>query len=149
MFLRLVLTAALVLSADAVFAQQEVAVQQDNLMRSISKTFYGVLSRTARGQKPYDQAAIQAALTDLNTDVGKIADVFKVNPKESVANDEYGSSQKIWQNKADFDSKIPAVQKALTDAKSSVKDVASLKAAFTEIDNRCNVCHDTYRVKLK
>ena len=69
--------------------------------------------------------------------------------KENLPDAEYGSSQKIWQNKADFDSKIPAVLQAIADAKTSVKDEASVKTAFETIDAKCNLCHDTYRLKLK
>jgi cytochrome c556 len=72
-----------------------------------------------------------------------------VNPKQDVVDATYGSSQKIWQNKADFDSKIPPVQKAIADVKGKIKNVAALKAAYTAINDRCGDCHETYRVKLK
>ncbi|NVN84749.1 MAG: cytochrome c [Rhodopseudomonas sp.] len=149
MLFRGVLAGALLLSAGAVMAQQDLAVQQDNLMRTQAKYLYGVISRTVRGQSPYDQAAIDAALVQLEESVGKIATVFAVNPKEDVFGGDYGSSPKIWQNKADFDSKIPPVTKAINDAKGKIKDVASLKAAYTEINDRCNDCHETYRLKLR
>ena len=64
-------------------------------------------------------------------------------------NSTYGASQKIWQNKADFDSKIPPVAKAIADVKGKIKDVASLKVAYTSINARCTDCHETYRLKLK
>jgi cytochrome c556 len=57
--------------------------------------------------------------------------------------------KKIWQNKADFDSKIPPVAKAIADVKGKIKDVASLKVAYTSINDRCTDCHETYRLKLK
>jgi len=81
--------------------------------------------------------------------VPKIATVFATNPKQDVVNATYGSSQKIWQNKADFDSKIPPVVKAIADVKGKIKDKASLRVAYNSINDRCNDCHDTYRVKLK
>jgi cytochrome c556 len=61
----------------------------------------------------------------------------------------YGSKQKIWQNKADFDSKIPPVSKAIAEVKGTVKDTASLKIAFDAVQEKCTGCHETYRVKLK
>ncbi|CAN5292982.1 cytochrome c [soil metagenome] len=139
----------LLLGAGAVVAQQDVAEQQDKLMKTLARPMYGVLGRTARGQSAYDQAAIDAALAQLEEGVGKIAGVFATNPKEDVFGADYGSSQKIWQNKADFDSKIPPVTKAIADAKGKIKDADSVKAAFTAINDRCNDCHETYRVKLK
>lgn len=141
--------AAILLGVTAVSAQQDIAEQQDKLMKTLARPMYGVLGRTVRGQSAYDQAAIDAALVQLEENVGKIANVFAVNPKEDVFGADYGSSQKIWQNKADFDSKIPPVAKSIADAKGKIKDADSLKAAYTTINDRCNDCHETYRVKLK
>lgn len=141
--------AAILLGATAVSALQDIAEQQDKLMKTLARPIYGVLGRTVRGQSAYDQAAIDAALVQLEENVGKIANVFATNPKEDVFGADYGSSQKIWQNKADFDSKITPVAKAIADAKGKIKDADSLKAAYTTINDRCNDCHETYRVKLK
>jgi cytochrome c556 len=132
-----------------VMAQQEIAVQQDNLMRSQAKSLYTVILKMTKGDIPYDQKAVNEAIANLEADVAKIAKTFEVNPKQDVVNATYGASQKVWQNKADFDSKIPPVQKALADAKGKITNVASLKAAYTTINDRCNDCHETYRVKLK
>jgi cytochrome c556 len=142
-------TVALAIGASAVMAQQEVAVQQDNLMRAQAKSLYGVISKTVKGDTPYDQAAIDTAIKDLEDNVAKIATVFTPNPKEDVKDATYGSSQKIWQNKADFDSKIPPVAKAIADVKGKIKDVASLKVAYDSINDKCTGCHETYRLKLK
>ncbi len=147
---RLILVAAaLLVGVSAVTAQQDIAVQQDNLMKTLARPMYGVIGRMVRGQTAYDQASIDAALLQLEENVGKIANVFATNPKEDVVNADYGSSQKIWQNKADFDSKIPTVLKAIADSKGKIKDADSLKAAYTAINDSCNGCHETYRLKLK
>jgi cytochrome c556 len=145
----IVVVGTLLLGAGAVMAQQEVAVQQDNLMRSQAKSLYSVIMKMTKGDIHYNQKAVDEALMNLEADVAKIAKTFEVNPKQDVVNATYGASQKVWQNKADFDSKIPPVQKAIADVKGKVKDLASLKAAYTSINDRCNDCHETYRVKLK
>ena len=145
----IVIAATLLLGAGAVMAQQEVAVQQQNLMKAQGKSMYVVIGKTVKGETPYDQAAINAAITELEANVVKIPTVFTPNPKEDVANANFGSSQKIWQNKADFDSKVPPVSKAIADVKGSIKDAASLKVAFDTIQAKCTDCHETYRVKLK
>ncbi|MCG2643474.1 MULTISPECIES: cytochrome c [Bradyrhizobium] len=145
----LIVAGTLLLGAGAVMAQQEVAVQQDNLMRSQAKSMYGVILKMTKGEIPYDQKAADAAIASLEADVAKIAKTFEVNPKQDVVNANYGSSPKVWQNKADFDSKIPPVQKAIADVKGKIKDVASLKAAYAAMNDRCNDCHETYRLKLK
>lgn len=137
------------MSAGAAMAQQEIAVKQDNLMRAQAKSLYTVMLRMVKGDIPYDQAAVDAAIADLEQSVPTIPTVFAINPKEDVVNATYGSSQKVWQNKADFDSKVPPVSKAIADVKGKIKDVASLKVAYDSINNKCNECHETYRLKLK
>ena len=144
-----VVVGTLLLGAGAVFAQQDVAVKQDNLMRAQGKSMYGVILKMTKGEIPYDQKAAEAAIAQLEESVPTIASVFATNPKEDVVNATYGSAQKIWQNKADFDSKIPPVAKALADTKGKIKDVASLKLAYDSIQAKCTDCHETYRLKLK
>jgi cytochrome c556 len=145
----LIVAGTLILGAGAVMAQQEIAVQQDNLMRSQAKSLYGVMLKMTKGDIPYNQKAVDQALADLEQSVATIGKTFEVNPKQDVVNATYGSSPKVWQQKADFDSKIPPVQKAIAEVKGKIHDVASLKAAYTSINDRCNDCHETYRLKLK
>jgi cytochrome c556 len=145
----LVVAGALLLGVGAAMAQQEVAVKQDNLMRAQAKSLYTVMLKMTKGEIPYDQAAVDAALAQLEQSVPTIPTVFATNPKEDVVNATYGSSQKIWQNKADFDSRVPPVVKAIAEAKGKIKDVGSLKVAYDSINGKCTDCHETYRVKLK
>lgn len=144
-----VVAGAFLIGMGAVMAQQDVAVKQDNLMRAQGKQLYNVILKTVKGDIPYDQKSIDAALTQLEQDVSTIPTVFAINPKEHVVNATYGSSQKIWKNKADFDSNVPPVKKAIADVKGKVKDVASLKLAYESINSKCTDCHETYRLKLK
>jgi cytochrome c556 len=144
-----VVVGTLLLGVGAVLAQQEIAVQQDNLMRGQAKSLYDVMLKMVKGEIPYNQAAVDNAIKDLEGSVPKIATVFTPNPQQDVVGSHYGASQKIWQNKADFDSKIPPVVKAIADVKGKIKDKASLRVAYTSINDRCNDCHETYRVKLK
>lgn len=145
----LIVAGTFLLGAGAVMAQQEVAVQQDNLMRSQAKSLYTVILKMTKGDIPYNQKAVDQAIASLEADVAKIAKTFEVNPKQDVVNATYGASPKVWQNKADFDSKIPPVQKAIADVKGKITNLASLKAAYTAMNDRCTDCHETYRLKLK
>ena len=140
---------ALLLGAGAVMAQQDLAVKQDNLMRTQGKSMYGVILKMTKGEIPYDQTAVDTAIAALEESVPTIPKAFETNPKEDVVNATYGSSQKIWQNKADFDSKVPPVAKARADTKGKITDVASLKVAYDAVQAKCADCHETYRLKLK
>ena len=144
-----VVAGALLLGSGAVMADQKLAVEQDNFMRSIGKAVYVTMLKMGKGDIPYDQAAVDAAMAQLEADVPKIPALFKDNPKEQVVNATYGSSEKIWKNKADFDSKVPPVIKTIADLKGKIKDKASVMAAFTALNDSCNGCHETYRLKLK
>lgn len=144
-----VVVGTLVLGASAVMAQQDVAVKQDNLMRAQAKNLYTVILKMTKGDIPYDQKAVDAAIAQLEESVPTIPSVFATNPKEDVVNATYGSSQKIWQNKADFDSRVPAVAKAIADVKGKITDVTSLKVAYDSINGKCTDCHKSYRLKLK
>jgi cytochrome c556 len=140
---------ALLLGSSAVMADQKLAVEQDNFMRSIGKAVYVTMLKMGKGDLPYDQKQVDAALAQLETDVPKIPNLFKNNPKEQVVNATYGSSQKIWENKADFDSKVPPVIEAIKGLKGKIKDQATVKTAFDTLNDKCNGCHETYRLKLK
>jgi cytochrome c556 len=153
-FRSLVVIAALALGLSGVVAQQQqeadkAAKAQQDLMKSQGKSQYGVLSRIARGQSPYDQAAVDAALAQMEQDVGKIAVTFAEKPKANLPDAQYVASPKVWENKADFDSKIPPVLAAIKGVKGKITDVASTKAAFDEINAKCNGCHETYQLKVK
>lgn len=145
----IVVAGALLLGSGTVMADQKLAVEQDNFMRSIGKAVYVTMLKMGKGDLPYDQAAVDAAMAQLEADVPKIPALFKDNPKEQVVNATYGSSQKIWENKADFDSKVPDVIKTIANLKGKIKDQASVKMAFDALNNSCNGCHETYRLKLK
>jgi cytochrome c556 len=140
---------ALLLGSNAVMADQKLAVEQDNFMRALGKSVYVTMLKMSKGELSYDQKQVDAALVQLEENVPKIPTVFKDNPKEQVVDATYGSSQKIWQNKADFDSKVPPVIKAVGDLKGKIKDQASVKVAFDTLHKNCTGCHEDYRLKLK
>ena len=144
-----VVVGALLLGSSAVMADQKLAVEQDNFMRGLGKSVYVTMLKMSKGDLPYDQAQVDAALTQLEQNVPKIPTVFKDNPKEQVVDATYGASQKIWENKADFDSKVPLVIKTVADLKGKIKDQASVKMAFDALHKSCTGCHEDYRLKLK
>jgi cytochrome c556 len=144
-----VVAGALLLGTGIVMADQKLAVEQDNFMRGIGKVVYVTIFKMGKGDLPYDQKAIDAGMAQLETEVPKIPNVFKNNPKEQVVDATYGASQKIWQNKPDFDSKVPPVVKTIGELKGTIKDQASAKVAFDALHKSCTGCHEDYRLKLK
>jgi cytochrome c556 len=145
---RVILVAAvLLLGVGAVAAQQDIVGQRQALMKSNGKNLGTVLSATAKGDKPYDQAAIDGALTQLEDSAKKLATLYPDSTKGLKAEGDYSASAKIWENKADFEAHLATFAKAVTDAKGKIKDMDTLKAAMPSIGKACSGCHETYRVK--
>ena len=84
-----VVAGALLLGAGAAMAQQEIAVKQDNLMRAQAKSLYTVILKTVKGEVPYKQADIDAAIAQLEESVPTIPSVFATNPKQDVVDATY------------------------------------------------------------
>jgi len=139
---------AIAIGVTAAFAQQDAVKARKDLMSSNGKQFYGVLGRIQRGQEPYDQAKIDAAFATLADESKKVEAAFTPNMMPSAPSD-YDASAKIWQNKADFDAKAANFVKAVADNRGAAKNVETLKVAYQNINNSCNACHETYRVKNK
>ncbi len=131
----------------AVSAQQDIVNQRQTMMKENGRNLGGVLGAIAKGEKPYDQAAIDAALAKLADNAKALAGQFPDNTKGLKAEGKYSASPKIWDNRADFDSHVASFAKAIGEAKTSIKDVETLKAAVPVLGKQCSGCHETYRLK--
>ena len=139
--------AALTLGAGVVLAQQDAAAQRQALMKANGKNVYGVLGRMVKGTNPYDQAAVDGALNQLDDTAKKLPGLFPDGNKASVSGSEFSTSPKAWDNKADLNAHVQKFGAAVIQAKAKVKDLDSLKAEYPAINATCNSCHEVYRVK--
>jgi cytochrome c556 len=143
----IVVVGSLVLGASVVVAQQDLVNQTQTLMKTNGKNLAGVLVAMVKGEKPYDQAAVDAALAQLDDTAKKLPTLFPESVKGLKADGDYYASPKIWENRADFDAKIASFAKVVTEAKAKIKDLDSLKATVPGIGKECGGCHETFRVK--
>jgi len=143
----IVVVGSLVLGASVVVAQQDLVNQTQTLMKTNGKNLAGVLVAMVKGEKPYDQVAVDAALAQLDDTAKKLPTLFPESVKGLKADGDYYASPKIWENRADFDAKIASFAKVVTEAKSKIKDLDSLKATVPGIGKECGGCHETFRVK--
>ncbi|MDB5501038.1 MAG: cycF [Tardiphaga sp.] len=144
----IVVVGALLLGTGAVMAQQDVVKEAQNVMKANGKNLGGVLSAMAKGDKPYDQAAVDAALAQLDDTAKKLPTLFPESTKGLKPEGDYSASPKIWEDKAGFDAKIASFAKVVTDAKAKIKDLDSLKANVGGIGKECGGCHETFRLKI-
>ena len=143
----LVVAGALLLSVGAVIAQQDVVKQDQAIMKGNGKALGGMLAPMFKGDKPYDQAAVDAALAQLDDTAKKLPTLFPASVKDAKWEGDFSPSPKIWEDKAGFDAKIASFAKVVTEAQAKIKDLDSLKANFPGIGKECGGCHETFRLK--
>src|SRR5882672_2034692 len=142
----LVVAGALLLSAGTVVAQQDLVKVYQAQMKGNGKNA-GALAAMVRGEKPYDQATVDAALAQFDDTAKKFPTLFPESTKGLKPEGDYFASPKIWEDKAGFDAKIADFAKVVSEAKAKIKDADSLKANFPGIGKACGGCHETFRVK--
>ncbi|HWV96487.1 MAG TPA: cytochrome c [Xanthobacteraceae bacterium] len=138
---------AILLGIGGVSAQQDILSQRQTAMKENGRNLGGVLGAMAKGEKPYDQAAIDAALAKLADNAKAMSGHFPDSTKGLKAEGKYSASPKIWDSRADFESHIASYSKAISEVKASVKDIDTLKAAVPVLGKQCSGCHETYRLQ--
>jgi cytochrome c556 len=141
-----VVVGTLMLGVSVVAAQQDQVDKTQLAMKSNLKSALTLLDMV-KGTKPYDQAAVNAALVDLE-DVGKRFPVlFPDSIKGLKPKGDYYASEKVWTDRKGFEGHAASFAKAVGEAKGKIKDLNTLKATFPVINDECKGCHETYRVK--
>ena len=141
-----VVIGTLLLGVGAVMAQQDLVKQAQSVMKANGKNA-GALAAMVKGEKPYDQAAVDAALNQFEDTAKKLPTLFPVSTKGLKPDGDYSASSKIWEDKAGFDEHIASFGKVVTEAKGRIKDLDTLKATFPAVGKQCGGCHETFRLK--
>jgi cytochrome c556 len=141
-----IVAGALLLGVGAVAAQQDQVKQTQAMMKGNGKNA-GALAAMVKGEKPYDQATVDAAMAQFEDTVKKFPTLFPDSIKGMKPEGDYYASPKIWEDKAGFDEHIASFGKAVADAKGKIMDLVTLKATLPVIGKQCGGCHETYRVK--
>jgi cytochrome c556 len=141
-----VVVGTLLLGAGAVVAQQDMVNQVQVLMKGNGKNA-GALAAMVKGEKPYDQATVDAALVQFADTAKKLPTMFPDASKGLKPTGDYSAGPKIWEDKAGFTASIATFAKAVTDAKGKIKDLDTLKVELPVIGKTCGGCHEPYRLK--
>ena len=141
-----VMAGALLLGLGAVMAQQDQLKDTQAMMKGNGKNA-GALAAMIKGEKPYDQAAVDAALVQFADTAKKLPTLFPESLKGKPFDGDYSPSDKIWSDKAGFAEHIASFAKAVGDAKGKIKDADTLKAELGLIGKQCGGCHETFRIK--
>jgi cytochrome c556 len=141
-----VVAAVLAFSAGAVVAQQDQVKRTQAMMKDNGKNA-GALSAMVKGEKPYDQSTVNAALAQFEDTAKNLPTLFPASMKGLKLEGDYDPSPKIWDDKAGFESQINSFAKVVADAKGKIKNLDTLKAELPVIGKQCGGCHETYRIK--
>ncbi|HLG83106.1 MAG TPA: cytochrome c [Bradyrhizobium sp.] len=140
------LVIGVVAGVGAVMAQQDQVKDTQTMMKGNGRNA-GALAAMIKGEKPYDQATVDAALTQFADTAAKLPTLFPESIKGKPFDGDYSPSSKIWDDKAGFADHIASFAKTVGDAKGKIKDVDTLKAELSIIGKQCGGCHETYRIK--
>ena len=145
----IVLTAALLLGAGVALAQSpREQVDKTQVAMKSNLTSAITLSDIAKGKKPYDQSAVDKALAELDDVAKRFPSLFPESIKGlKPTKGEFSASPKVWAERKDFEAHAASFVKAVGEAKAKIKDEASLKAEFPQLNNVCMGCHEKFRVK--
>lgn len=141
-----VIAGALLLGLGAVMAQQDQLKATQAQMKGNGKNA-GALVAMVKGEKPYDQATVDAALAQFEDTAKKLPTLFPESLKGKPFDGNYSPSDKIWSDKAGFAEHIASFAKVVDENKGKIKDLDTLKASLNVIGKQCGGCHETYRVK--
>jgi len=142
----IVVLGVLVLGLGAVMAEQDQVKSTQAQMKGNGKNA-GALVAMIKGEKPYDQATVDAAIPQFSDTATKLPTLFPESLKGKPFDGDYSPSSKIWEDQAGFSEHIASFAKVVGDAKGKIKNLDTLKAELNIIGKQCGGCHETYRIK--
>ena len=138
----------LTLSAIAITASTALAgpiEDRSALMKERGRSM-GALAAVAKGQTPFDAAAVLATLNQLSVNAQQGLEIDVLWPQGSQGTSE--ASPKIWEDRNGFVAESESYKAAINAALATPPtDVAAVQAAMGAIGKGCASCHQVYRVK--
>jgi cytochrome c556 len=110
---------------------------------------YSPLRDMAQGKRAFDNVAVQQAYSVMRTGLDKVTGLW---PPKSPSSPEtrFGSSPKVWENKADFEARLNQARKIVAATQSQAETgIEGVKAALSQLDKGCGGCHEDYRVRQR
>jgi cytochrome c556 len=128
----------LAVSVTALYAQNvEPIKQRQTAMGTIAKAS-STNFKMSKGEVPFNLATVQANLKTMETEAGKVKNLF---PDDSKTGGDTDASPTIWQNKKDFNAAADTLVSTIKTAASTIKDEATLKSEYPKVARACGGCH--------
>jgi cytochrome c556 len=143
---------AIALGVGLAVAQQDVIKARKDLMKA-NGAQAKIGADMIKGDKPYDQAAVHKIFASFQNAAEKMPGLYPAGSESEAGSpvaDKFSPTPKVWSDMADFKARFEKLANDAKAADASVKDVATLKAAFGNIGkNDCGGCHQIYRAEKK
>jgi cytochrome c556 len=139
----IVLAGLVALSGIEVRAQQSDAIHQRQELMKDNQEQMRALTGMVRGQVPFNIAAAQAALQQIEQNARQIPSLFQADQEPGPT----AALPVIWERKAAFAMRAAKFEQDVADALGRISDQDSLQAAIQQIGQNCSGCHEIYRRK--
>jgi len=134
---------AAALGVTAVAAQSDPIAARRAMMKANGQAA-GQGAKFMKGEEPFDLAKAQAIFASYQKAGAEYGKLF---PDNSKTGGDTAALPAVWETKSDFDAKLVKFGADAKDAAAKVKDEASFKAVFPDVQKNCGGCHNTYRKK--
>jgi len=142
--LRIVLAiVAIAFAVAAATAQSDPIAARQALMKNNGRQGK-VGSDMIRGKIPFDLAKAQAIFGSFIDAANKMPNLF---PEKSKTGGDTSASPEIWQHMDDVKARFEKLAAESKAAQASIKDLDGFKAAYRNVAQICDGCHEHYRVK--
>ena len=127
----------------SVMAQNDPIATRKDMMKQVGRANAEV-SKISKGDAPFKLETVQAALKTIQDASRAMPNLFPDNTKTGG---DTAALPKVWETKADFNTRWEKMGKDAAAASTKIVDEASFKTAYSEVTGNCGGCHEGYRMK--
>ena len=142
--IRTILTlGVLAVGVTATMAQSDPIAARKDMMKQVGRANADV-AKISKGDAPFKLETVQAALKTIQDASRAMPNLFPDNTKTGG---DTAALPKVWETKADFNTRWEKMGKDAAAASAKIVDEASFKTAYNEVTGNCGGCHEAYRMK--
>ena len=142
--IRTILTlGVLAVGVTATMAQSDPIAARKDMMKQVGRANADV-AKISKGDAPFKLETVQAALKTIQDASRAMPNLFPDNTKTGG---DTAALPKVWETKADFNTRWEKMGKDAAAASAKIVDEASFKTAYNEVTGNCGGCHEGYRMK--
>ena len=142
--IRTILTlGVLAIGVTTTMAQSDPIATRKDTMKQVGRANAEV-AKISKGETPFKLETVQAALKTIQDASKAMPNLFPDNTKTGG---DTAALPKVWETKADFNTRWEKMGKDAAAASAKIVDEASFKTAYNEVTGNCGGCHEAYRMK--